>query len=191
MSEVYDQAGKGLWFLFLSAILSLAAAIVGFIPLLGDLVGLVLMVAAFALNILGPYVARDSHPFFRYAFYASIAAAVLDVLGEVVPDEGLLSGLVNLAASLAGLALVYFICTAAGDLLREKGDETLANRADLLWKLQAGCTVVVFASLLVAWIPVLNVLAALAALVVAIVAIVVGIMQVIFYYNAAGSLRGR
>lgn len=190
MDERFALAGKGLWYLFLAAILNLASGVVGIVPLLGGAASKILSVAAFALTLYGPWSAREAHPNFLNAFYTTVAGTVLNVVDWFIPEESaFLSLVVGAVAIVVSVLGVYFICSASRDLLREKGDQSLANRADLIWKLVAGCSAVVLASLLVVWIPGVNLLAGVASLVAAIVLIVAGILEILFYYKAANSLK--
>lgn len=190
MDERFALAGKGLWFLFLSVILNLIGNIVGIVPLLGGAAEKVLEVAAFALSLYGPWSAREAHPNFLNAFYASIVGAALNVVDWFIPEEStFLAVVVGIVAIVVSVLEVYFICSASRDLLREKGDQPLADRADLIWKLVAGCSAVVLASLLLVWIPGVNLLAGVASLVASIVLIVAMILEVLFYYKGANSLK--
>lgn len=189
MNERFALAGKGLWCLFLAAILNLIGGVVELVPLLGGVVAGVLSVAAFLLDLYGPWCAREVHPRFLHAFYAAVAGTIINVLGWFVPEDGIPALIVSVVGIAVQLLLVYCICSASADLLREKGDVALAQRADLIWKLVAGCAAVELVSLLLVWIPVINLLAALASLVAAIVLLVAYVLQVIFYYQAATSLK--
>lgn len=188
MNEKFALAGKGLWFLFLADILMLAAIVVAFIPILGVILVLVASIAAFVLQLYGPYVARNSHPNFKNAFYASVVAIVVGILAGIF-DEGLLGGLMDIVSTVVGFCITYFVCTAAGELLAEKGDTEQAARAGLIWKLYAISTVVSILNTLTSWIPVLNVLVGVAAVIASIVGLVAGILLIIFYYKASNSLK--
>lgn len=188
MNERFALAGKGLRFLFLAEILMLAAIVVAFIPILGAIFVLVASIAAFVLQLYGPYVARTSHPNFQNAFYASIAAIVVGILSGIF-DEGFLGGLIDILSTVVSFCITYFVCTAAGELLAEKGDTEQAARAGLIWKLYAICTVVSVLCTLTSWIPVLNVLMGVAAVITSIVGLVAGVLLIIFYYKASESLK--
>lgn len=188
MNERFALAGKGLRFLFLAQILALVTIVVAFIPVLGWIAGLVLSVVIFVLELYGPYVARSSHPNFQNAFYASIAAVIVGIISAFF-QEGFMAGLMDIVSSLVGFCITYFVCTAAGELLAEKGDTEQAARAGLIWKLYAICTVVSILCTLTGWIPVLNILMGVAAIISGIVSLVAYILLIIFYYKASNSLK--
>lgn len=188
MNEKFALAGKGLWFLFLAQILALVAIVIAFIPILGGIVALVLSIVIFVFELYGPYVARNSHDNFKNAFYASIVAIVVGILAGIF-DEGFLGGLTDILSSIVSFCITYFVCTAAGELLAEKGDAEQATRANLIWKMYAVCTVVSILCTLTSWIPVLNILMGVAAVISGIVGLVAGILLIIFYYKASESLK--
>lgn len=188
MNEKFALAGKGLWFLFLADILMLAAIVVAFIPILGVILVLVASIAAFVLQLYGPYVARNSHPNFKNAFYASVVAIVVGILAGIF-NEGFLGGLMDIVSTVVGFCITYFVCTAAGELLAEKGDTEQAARAGLIWKLYAISAVVSILNTLTGWIPVLNILMGVAAILSGIVSLVAYVLLIIFYYKASNSLK--
>lgn len=191
MNENFTLAGKGLKYLFLAQILALVAIVAMIVPVLGWIVGVVLALASLVLSIYGPYVARDVHDNFRIALWAAIAALVVSIVSSLVPEEAeFISGLLNIAKTVLGFAMVYFVCTASEVLLDAKGDGELAQRVSTIWKLYAGCALVSIVCALVGWIPVLNILAAIASVVTTIVQLVAYVLLLIFYYKASKSLLG-
>lgn len=188
MNEKFAQAGKGLWFLFLAQILALVAIVVAFIPILGAIAVLVLSIVIFVFELYGPYIARNSHPNFQNAFYASIAAVVVGIISSFF-QEGFMAGLMDIVTSLVSFCITYFVCTAAGELLAEKGDTEQAARAGLIWKMYAVCILVSILCTLTSWIPVLNILMGVAGVIAAIVGMVAGVLLIIFYYKASNSLK--
>lgn len=189
MNERFALAGKGLWLLFLSVILTLAAVVVAIIPVIGWVAAPVMIIAALVIQFYAPYSARTAHPNFQNAFYIALISLVLGILSAFVPDEGFLAGLVSIASSVLSFLFTYFICTAAGALLAEKGDGEQAARADLIWKLVAGCSAVAILCTLVGWVPVLGAVVGIVGVVASIVNFVASILEVIFYYKASNSLK--
>lgn len=188
MRETFEKAGKGLWLLFIAEILYLAAFVIALVPILGWIVGMVLSVIAFLLQFYGPYVARHSHPNFMNAFYASVVSLAVGFLSAFFP-EGFMKGLMDIVIALVGFCITYFICTAAGVLLAEKGDMEQAAQAGLIWKLHAACTVVSILCTLVGWVPVLDILLGVASALSSIVSVVGYVLLIIFYYKASKSLK--
>lgn len=189
MDERFDLAGKGLWFLFLAVILTLAGAMILVVPIIGWVASPFMLIAGLALAIYGPYAARTAHPNFRNAFYIALVSLVLGIISAFLPEEGVIAGLVSILSEALSFLSAYFICTAAGELLAEKGNAEQAQRADLIWKLVGACSAVSILCTLTGWIPVLGAIVGLAGVVAGIVGIVAGILEIIFYYKAATSLR--
>lgn len=189
MNKEYALAGKGLWFLFLAEILGLASKVVRVIPLLGWIVYPILLVVAFALQFIGPYTARSTHPGFQNAFYMALIGVLVGVLSAFVREGSVMVTIISLAALVVSFLVIYFVCTAAGTLLAAKGDVLQADRANFIWKLYAACTLVDIAATLVMGVPVLGVLAKLASYVSMVVSTVAAIMMILFLYTASQSLR--
>lgn len=189
MDERFTLAGKGLWYLFLSVIFVLGGAVALIVPIIGWIACPFLMIAGFVLQFVGPYTARTAHANFQNAFYLSLVALVLGIVSALVPDEGFLAGLVSIISDALGFVFTYLICTAAGELLAEKGDAEQAARAELLWKLAAGCAVVSILCTLTGWVPVLGAVVGVAGVIASIVSFVASILEIIFYYKASNSLK--
>lgn len=187
----FTLAGKGLKYLFLSQILALAAAVLLVIPVVGKIAFVVLGIVSMILRCLGPYVARDTHPHFKNAFYMTIAALVVGLISinpNGFPVFAFLAVLLNIVKAVISLAIVYFVCTASETLLDAKGNGELAHLAVIIWELCAGCTLVSVVCTLVGWIPLLNILAAVASVVAFIVQLVASVLLIIFYYKASNFL---
>lgn len=189
MNERFALAGRGLWFLFLSVILTLAAVVAVIIPIIGWVAYPFIIIAALVLQFYAPYSARTAHPNFQNAFYIAIVSLALGVVNIFVPDEGMLAGLVSIISDVLSFLFTYFICTAAGELLAEKGDAEQAARAALIWKLVGACSAVSILCTLTGWIPVLGAIVGVAGVIAGIVSFVASILEIIFYYKAATSLK--
>lgn len=193
MNENFTLAGKGLKYLFLAQILTLVAAVVAIVPVLGGVVVTVLAIVVEILSIVGPYTARNAHPNFKTAFYLAVAYLVVGLISikpNGFPVFIFLAGLMSIVKTVISFAFVYSVCTASEPLLEAKGDGELARRSVTIWKLFAGCILVTLVCALVSWIPLLNILAVVAKVVAAIVQLVAYVLLIIFYYKASKSLLG-
>lgn len=190
MDERFALAGKGLYYLFLSVILFVVGLVTVMVPLLGWIAGPILMLVGLVLQLMGPYVARDAHPNFQNAFFISLGILVVSVVSVFLPDEGFLAWLADIITDVLSFLAVYFICTAAGELLAEKGDAEQAARAELLWKVTGLCAVISILCTLTSWIPVLGAIVGVAGVVSSLVGFVAYILEIIFYYKASQSLKG-
>lgn len=182
----FAVAGNGLKKMFLGEIVVLIGAVVVFIPILG-IVGSIAAIVGSILILVGLYSTRDAHPNYQYAFYMAIAGIVMNALAMIF-TEGFLSSLVSVGSTAVSFFQLYFICTASGELLNAKGDSYQADRATLIWKINAVCALVSIAAVLVSWIPVINVIAAVAVLVAGIAEIVAAVLYLIFLYKGSQSL---
>lgn len=180
MQDNYVVAGKALQIMFWATIAALVGALIpgigGFIALAGALV-----------LLYGLYTAMGAHENYKMAMYMAIISFVLSVLGMMFPD-GVLGVIVGIASSVVGFLEVYYICTATAALLSAKGDQTQADKANLIILLNLICNAVVIVCALVVWIPVLNVIAAAVAMVAGVVSLVAFVLQLIFYFKSSKSL---
>ncbi len=175
------EAGKGLKTVFIGEILCL----LGFIPVLGTIAALVGLI----LTLVGLNTAGRGDSGYQTAFKIAIINLVVGFGGGILSMFASGVGqLVNVVSSILGFLLVYFICTTTSCLL-ESRDGALAARGVTVWKLYAGCTVVLVVCSLVVLIPVLNVIAAAAAVVTAVVQIVAMVLYLIFLYKASDALQ--
>lgn len=188
MVKEYKSASVCLWFLFWAQILGLVAMVVAFVPLVGKLLYTVLLLVACVFQFYGPYSARDAHPHFKNAFFASLMALVLAFFSTFF-QEGFMGGLMKIVTALMSFCITYFICAAARDLLSAKGDKVQADRAGLIVKLYAGCMAVTILVTILGSIPVLDVIAAVAVVITAVVELVAHILLIMFYYKASNSLQ--
>ena len=183
MNDDFKTAGSGLRTVFIGELVSIAAIFLVWIPFLGIIAAL----AGGIIVLVGLNSAGPAHPGFKNAFYMAVAVVILNVVSAFT-GAGFLTGLLNVAVPIVSFLETYFICVASGELLLAKGDDSQADRAALIWKLYAACMLVGIVCTLVAWIPVLNLLAGVVNVVVAIVELVAGILLFIFLYKASQSL---
>lgn len=181
MYEDYAIAGKGLRTLFWGQIVAIASLALSLIPLLGfvSLVGLV-------LALVGLNTAGSAHPGYKNALYMTVGNIILGILKIFTPAA--LGGILNVISSILSFLAVYYVCTASSMLLTAQGNETQASRGDLIWKLNALCTVVTIACSILVYVPFVGMLAGLVAIISAVVGLVAGILYLMFLYNASSSL---
>ncbi len=178
--QEYSVAGKALNLMFWGTIVGLVGA---FIPV----VGVIVAIAGSLVVLYGLYTAMNTQENYKKAMYMVIASVVLSVLAFVF-SEGILNALVSIASTVVSFLQAYYICTASATLLSAKGDQEQADKANLIVTLNLVCAVISIVCVLVAWIPVVNMLAFVAAAVGGIVAIVALVLQLIFYFKSSKSL---
>ncbi len=187
MSDNYAVAGKGLKLMFVGTIVGIAAVVLTIIPFLGVLGGGIAAIAGGLISLYGLYVAMGAQENYKNAMYMQLASIVVSILGSIFV-EGLLGGIVDILSAVVSFLITYFVCTASHILLSDKGDSVQADRATLIIKLYAVCTLVNVVGILVSWIPVLNMIAGVIVALTSIVALVASVLLIIFYYKASQSL---
>lgn len=182
MNENYLLAGKGLHTMFVAEIIILVSAFIPLIGIIGILVGLV-------LSLVGLHTASKTHSGFQAAMTMTLAGIAVSLISIFLPDGGLLGTLISIVSNVLSLAVTYFVCITASDMVEELGQYEVAQRGRFVWKLNLICTVVTVICAVVVFIPILNILAAIAAVVTGIAAIVAGILYLMFLHGASKCLR--
>lgn len=196
MKEKFEQAGKGLGILFFGSIIGMVCMVAIMIILSILQVRNVMVTVALtnaigtAVRLYGLFVARNSHPKFQKALYVSVVVFVLS-LRVFFPLDAIINGLLNIAGIAVGFLSLYFTCTAAGELLAEKGDAEQAARAVLIWKIFAGYTAVAILGTAMSWIPALAGLTKVVTSIGNMIALAACILMFFFDYQASKSLYPR
>lgn len=164
------SVSKALKWLFIAEILSLLS----FIPL----VGAILAIVAFVLNLLALYGASKLNEGYKNAFYLSIAGIVISVIALFA--SGVFGTIVGIVSTIVHLALLFFVVTTTCSLLDDRGESAVSAKGKNVWKLNLICTIVSVILSVLMLIPVLSVIAAVLTVVVAIVEIVAYIIYLVF-----------
>lgn len=203
MNENFLIAGNGMRKMFVAQIISLVAAgavlLVALLALVAGgmgsaglivIVGLAAFVAIIVsaiMSLMGLYSAGPAHANFKTAFTVTIINIVVNIIGSFF-KEGLLAGLFDVANVVLGFLVVYFVCTAASELLTQKGDDYQADRGTLIWKMYFVCTAIAVVCSILAVIPIIGALAAIVSVISSIVELVASILYLVFLYKASESL---
>lgn len=167
---------KALKWLFIAQILIILSVI--------PLVGWILALIGFVLNLLALYGASKLEQGYHTAFILSVAGIVISLINGLV-DKGILDTLLSIAASLVSLGITYFVIHTTVGLLNAKGIDDVAQKGVTVWKIYLVCTVAgVVLSLLAYLLPTVT---AVLTVVVGIVEIVAYVLYLIFLYKS-GSL---
>lgn len=167
----HPNAAEGLKLIFYSQVVSILSVFLTAIPV----VGVVLMLVAGVLNLVGLSRAAADDEGYRTAFQLTIAAIVLNLAGVFV-----LTGILGQVASILSLVVIYFVCMTTARLLRDNGEDALAARGELVWKINLTCTVVSVVCYVLAFIPAISVLAAIVSMVMVIVSLVGAVLYMVF-----------
>lgn len=166
---------KALKWIFIAGILSLLS----FIPLVGAILALI----GFILNLIALYGASKLENGYHTAFVLTIVGIVVSVLALF--SKGIFASIVGIVSTVVSLGILYFVITTTCKLLEAKGANDVAERGAKVWKINLICTVAAVVLLLLAFVPAL---AVVLAVVVTIVEIVATILYLIFLYKSYNTL---
>lgn len=178
----YRAAGDGLHTMYVGEIVQLVSLAVTFIiPFLG-VIGVLIggIVVLVGLNKAG-----EAHSGFQTALMLSVVGIVLSLLKSLTGNSAGAASVLGIISGIISCFETYYICTASGSLLKDMGEHTLAEQAEQLWKMVAGCEAVAIGCSLVIWIPVLNILAVFALVITFVVSIVMYFLRIGFYNSAS------
>lgn len=154
---------KALKWMFIAQILTLLA----FIPL----VGAVLALIGFILNLVALYGASKLEHGYHTAFILSVVGIVVSILGLFA--SGVFGTIVSIVSTVVSLGIIYFVITTTCGLLEANGASEVAQKGQKVWKLNLICTIASVVLTLLSFVPAL---AGILAIVVAIVEIVAYIL---------------
>lgn len=154
----YPNAASGIKKVFLAKIIGVIGVPLAFIPGIGALLLMTCTVAATIFNVWG--------------------------ILEASKDHNAISSVLSFAGNVMNIAVLYYICKSTGDLLRDVKNYGLANKGDHVWNVNKTCLIVMAVCLVVAFIPILNILAAFTTLVVLVVTIYASVVYLIYLYQS-------
>lgn len=166
---------KALKWIFIAEILSIIGNFV-----LGGILGII----AFVLNLLALYGAGKLEKGYNTAFVLSIVGIVLSVLSLI--NSVALSTIVSVVSTVVNLAILYFVITTTCKLLEAQGANDIAQKGVTVWKINLICAVAAVVLILLCLISLA--LAAILSVVAGIVALVGGILYLIFLYKSYNTL---
>jgi len=169
----YRTVGDGLMMVFIGEILSIFT----FLPLLGG----ILAIASVIVQLVGLYKAGSEEEGYRLAFGLSVLLIFLAIAELVLPFVGLIRAIV-------GMVVLYCVCITTADLLDHCDYET-AQWGRNVWKICLGCTITAVICALLAFVPLVNILAYLTMIIAMVVSVIGVILYLIFLYRASNSLR--
>lgn len=167
------RISKALNWLFIAQILCILAVI--------PLVGGILAIVAFVLNLLALNGAGKLDEGYKTAFMLSIVGIVVAIVGAFA-GSGVFGSIVSIISTVVSLGILYYVIMTTNKHL---GNSDVAAKGLTVWKLNLICIAAsVVLTLLALIIPVL----AFLAVIVAIVEIVAGIMYIVYLYKASKAL---
>lgn len=171
----YPNAAEGLKLMFYGEIVAIIGAFLGIIPLLGGLLAL----AGGVVSLVGLNKAGADDEGYRTAFMLTIINIIVSLVSSFAGD-GVFGTLVGIVSSVLSLAVIYFVCITTANLLHSVGASELERKGNTVWTINLVCTIVSVAVMLLAYIPIVNILAAVVGVISALVALVGYIMYLMF-----------
>lgn len=179
----YPNAAAGLKLMFIGQILAVVGLLLIWVPLVGSLI----VIAGFVVEIVGLYKASGDDEGYRTALMLLAVNVVVNLVAGFM-GQGLLASLLSVVGTVLSLLAVIQVCTTTANLLHSVGSEALSQRGSTVIKLFLVCTVVSIVCSVLSAIPVLNVLAALVSIVAAIAQIVGYILYLMFLHSSSKAL---
>lgn len=183
--EKYQNAASGLKLMFIAQIGTIVCSVVSVIPIVG-IIGSIGALVFLVLNLIGLFGAGKDIAGCKTAFMLSIVNLVLSLLG-MIPVK-ILQTILGLAGYVVSFLIVYLVCTAVGEVMKELGAADIASTGGMVWKINLACYAALFVISILALIPFINIIAGLLGIVVAIVQLVALILYMIFLYKSSNKL---
>ena len=157
-------------------------AICAVIPVIGVIAG----IAGLVLSILGFVKLSRVSPSYQMAFAFEVSNLVVSAMKAVI-TTGFLASALQIASSLLGLAVVYYVCRGTAEQLSGIRMD-LTQKAHTIWILYLISTIVMIVCTLFLIVPFINIAAVLLMAIMAIVQLAAAIMYLIFLWNSYKAL---
>lgn len=179
----YPNVASGIKKVFLAKIIGVIGVPLAFIPGIGALLLMTCTVVATIFNVWGILEASKDHNGYQTALVFTVADLIFSIVDTFI-DNNAISSVLSFAGNVMNIAVLYYICKSTGDLLRDVKNYGLANKGDHVWNVNKTCLIVMAVCLVVAFIPILNILAAFTTLVVLVVTIYASVVYLIYLYQS-------
>lgn len=179
----YPNAASGIKKMFLSRMVGIIGVVLAFIPSIGPFFTLVCAIAATIFNVWGILEASKDHNGYQTALVFTVADLIFTVVRTFISD-GAVSSVLAFAGDVMEIAVLYYICKTTGELLRDLKNYGLADKGDRVWNINKTCLIIMALCLVVAFIPILNILATITTLIVAVVTIYAAVVYLIYLYQS-------
>ena len=179
----YPNASSGIKKVFLAKIIGVIGVPLAFIPGIGALLLMTCTVAATIFNVWGILEASKDHNGYQTALVFTVADLIFTVVRTFISD-GAISSVLAFAGDVMEIAVLYYICKTTGELLSDLKNYGLADKGDRVWNINKTCLIIMALCIVVAFIPILNILAAFTTLVVLVVTIYASVVYLIYLYQS-------
>lgn len=186
MQDNYVKAGTALRIMFVGQLVGIVGA------LLGDAAGIagaVVSLMGRGLVFYGIFSARNVHVGYRYALFAQAGSLICNLAASLLPaGQTTVLFVLSIIITILDPVALYFICSTSAQLLAQRGENTLADRGNLVWKIVVACFVADLACVAMGWTQMLDMFIAVAQLVTLVARVVAYVLLVVFYYGASKAL---
>ncbi|MGN0325010.1 MAG: hypothetical protein ACI4DW_01780 [Lachnospiraceae bacterium] len=188
MMGQYPNAGEGIKKVFIGEILAVVGVLLSWIPL----VGLLIIIAAYVLTLMGLKKAGEDQQDYNKAVTLILINIVVSVLGTIlgfIPAiGGILSTLASIASTVITLLVVYQVIMTSNGLLDSIGAADISGKGKTVWGLYLVCNIIGIICSILNKIPLLNILSGIISIIVGIVSLVAGIMYLIYLNKTSKAL---
>lgn len=185
----YQNAGKGLKKMFIAQVGAIVCTVLAVIPLVNLIGGIGALVFA-VLSLVGLYGAGQEIAGCKTAFILTVVSIVLSIVAMFFAANPVMTALFSIADSVLSFLVVYYVCNSVAEVMSQVGANDVAAKGVTVWKVNLGCYIATIVISILAFIPVLNVIAVFAGVVVLVVSVVAAILYMIFLnrsYQALGA----
>jgi len=179
----YPNAASGLRLMFIGQILMIAGVLLAWVPLVGAL----LITASPVAELAGIYTAGSDDENYRGALVFAVLVLVVNLFSGFF-SAGFLRGLLDIAAEVLNLLMMFTVCSTTCNLLRSVGEEALSQRGETVIKIYTACTAISIVCGVLSIIPIINIAAGLVSGVSAIVMLVGYVMYLLFLHGSGKAL---
>ncbi len=189
MQDNYVKAGSALRIMFVGQMVVIIAGVLSLRNGMGIIPSAVTLMGN-GLVFYGVFSARTAHVGYRYALYAQAVSLLCNLIGSLLPEgHTTVLTVLSVIITIANPVALYFICSTSAKFLEHHGGEdALADRGNLVWKIAVACFVADLACVAMGWTQMLDMFIAVAQVVILVARLVAYVLLVMFYYSASNAL---
>lgn len=188
MENNYYEAGLGLKKMYIGTLVALICTCLMFIPIVGGIAAIATVVCSIIV-IVGLYQAAQKIEGCNNAFVLSIINIIMQICAIPFANSGaIFSAFFNIVQAVISILIIYWVCTAVGKVLEERGQAEIAKVGKVTWILSAIMNVAGIVISILNLGPVLAVIASPFATVVLIGKLTAEIVYIVFLNKSAHAL---
>ena len=190
LKEYYENASLGLKKMYIGRIGSLICTVFSLIPGFDRLTVLPLFVFIL-FELLGVYQTGKDIRKCKAAFFITLVGVLLfwffDGISETNTEVGVV---LSVADNILSIWTAYLICTSVADVMRQMGEEAVAKKGYLIWKIRLVCYCIIIVATVLTLIPGFQAAAVIvSSIITLLLSTIVNIVYVIFLHHSAKVLQ--